>query len=153
MNVIKDEKYMSMALDLAAEAASVGEVPVGAVIVDDNDQIVATGFNQTITSCDPTAHAEIVALRAAAVFNNNYRLNNLKIYISLEPCLMCLGALFHARIAEIIYAANDPKTGACGGAVNIPLETKLNHHAAIRSGVLEQESARLLKEFFKQRRN
>lgn len=147
-----DEKYMHMALAMAEQAAAQGEVPVGAVIVDAAGKVISSAYNQTISNCDPTAHAEIVALRQAAQIRHNYRLNGLRLYVSLEPCLMCLGAMFHARIAEIIFAAHDPKTGACGGLVDISSLAHLNHHAQIRAGVLAEQSAHILKKFFQQRR-
>lgn len=147
-----DIQFMQMALTMAQQAASLGEVPVGAVIVDQNDQVISQAYNRTIMDCDPSAHAEIIALRLAAKNLANYRLNNLRIYVSLEPCLMCLGAIFHARIAEIIYAATDPKTGACGGFADLANVPGLNHHASIRGGVLAEDSANLLRDFFRQRR-
>lgn len=146
-----DETYMRLALDQAHNAWALAEVPVGAVVVKDR-QVIATGFNQPIGNADPTAHAEIQALRAAATLVGNYRLSDCELFVTLEPCAMCAGAMQHARIKRLIYGAADPKTGACGSVVNLFSEPKLNHHTAVRAGVLAEESSRLLSGFFAQRR-
>lgn len=144
-------QWMREALSLARQAASAGEVPVGAVVVKDG-QIIGSGYNQPISRHDPTAHAEVMALRDAAQRSGNYRLTNCDLYVTLEPCCMCVGAIMHARIARVFYGAVDPKTGACGSVVNLFAETCLNHHAEVVGGILAQESAQVLKEFFAQRR-
>jgi tRNA(adenine34) deaminase len=128
-----------------------GEVPVGAVVVM-GGEIIGRGFNQSITSSDPTTHAEIVALRAAAAHLKNYRLVECELYVTLEPCMMCVGAMFHARLKRVVFGASDPKTGACGSVINLPAEEKLNHHAAFEGGVLASECSEMLKAFFAQRR-
>jgi tRNA(adenine34) deaminase len=148
----KDEFFMQSALDLAREAATLDEVPVGAVVVVDGE-IVGRGFNQPISRHDPTAHAEIMALRDAAQRLGNYRLPDSTLYVTLEPCVMCTGAIMHARVARIVYGARDPKTGAAGSVVDLYAEAQLNHHAEIEGGVLAEESARLLSGFFASRRN
>ncbi|HYM47165.1 MAG TPA: tRNA adenosine(34) deaminase TadA [Burkholderiaceae bacterium] len=146
-----DENFMRLALDQAHNAWALSEVPVGAVVVKDK-QVVATGFNQPIGNTDPTAHAEIRAMRAAADLLGNYRLSDCDLYVTLEPCAMCAGAMQHARIKRLIYGAADPKTGACGSVVDLFAEAKLNHHTAVRAGVLADESRRLLSSFFVERR-
>ncbi len=142
---------MQRALELAHEAWNAGEVPVGAVVVKEGE-IVGRGFNAPISRHDPTAHAEIMALRNAADNLGNYRLVGCSLYVTLEPCPMCIGAIFHARIARLVYGASDPKTGACGSIVNLPENVRLNHHAQVVGGVMEQECGRLLSDFFAQRR-
>ncbi|WP_338849860.1 tRNA adenosine(34) deaminase TadA [Massilia sp. W12] len=148
---MNDEIYMREALSQAHNAWALGEVPVGAVVVKDG-QIIATGFNQPIGSGDPTAHAEIMALRAAATLLGNYRLPGCELYVTLEPCAMCAGAMMHARLARVVYGASDPKTGVCGSVTNLFAEPKLNHHAQLSGGVLAQACSDLLKDFFAQRR-
>jgi tRNA(adenine34) deaminase len=143
--------YMGLALAEARRAWSAGEVPVGAVVVKDG-QVIASGFNQPIGSHDPTAHAEIVALRAAAEKLGNYRLPGCELYVTLEPCAMCSGAMMHARLARVVYAAPDPKTGACGSVTNLFAEDRLNHHTEVVGGVLADEAAAMLKGFFAERR-
>jgi tRNA(adenine34) deaminase len=145
------EKFMRMALELAGEAAAAGEVPVGAVVVKDGE-VIGRGFNRPITSSDPTAHAEIVALREAAAALGNYRLPGCELYVTLEPCPMCVGAMVHARIARVVYGARDPKTGGCGSIVDLPAISSWNHHAKFTGGVMEAECGGLLKEFFAARR-
>jgi len=145
------EKYMALALLEARKAWEQGEVPVGAVVVRDGE-VIATGYNQPIGSHDPTAHAEIVALRAAAGKLGNYRLPGCELYVTLEPCIMCSGAMMHARLARVVYAALDPKTGACGSVVDLFAEERLNHHTEVVGGVLADEASRLLKSFFAERR-
>lgn len=142
---------MRHALALAREAWDAGEVPVGAVVVKEGE-IVGRGFNAPISRHDPTAHAEIMALRAAAERLGNYRLPGCSLYVTLEPCAMCLGAIFHARIARVVYGASDPKTGACGSVIDLPAEVRLNHHAEVTGGVLAGECGGLLSQFFAQRR-
>ncbi len=146
-----DETYMRLALDQAHNAWALSEVPVGAVVVRDK-QILATGFNQPIGNADPTAHAEIRAMRAAAQLLGNYRLTDCELYVTLEPCAMCAGAMQHARIQRLIYGATDPKTGACGSVIDLFAEPQLNHHTTVRGGVLADESRRLLSSFFVERR-
>jgi tRNA(adenine34) deaminase len=143
--------FMREALALAAQAAAAGEVPVGAVVVKDG-QIVGRGFNRPITSADPTAHAEIVALREACAALGNYRLPGCELYVTLEPCAMCVGAMVHARVARVVYGARDPKTGACGSIVDLPAIGHWNHHGVFTGGLLETECGRLLKDFFAERR-
>jgi tRNA(adenine34) deaminase len=146
-----DAMFMAMALDQAYNGWAMGEVPVGAVVVRDG-QVLATGFNQPIASHDPTAHAEIQAMRAAAALLGNYRLAGCTLYVTLEPCAMCAGAIQHARIARLVYGARDPKTGACGSVVDLFAEARLNHHTAASGGVLGDRCGRLLSEFFAERR-
>ena len=142
---------MQAALGLAREAAALGEVPVGAVVVKDGE-IIGRGFNRPISSADPTAHAEIVALREAAAKVRNYRLPGCELYVTLEPCAMCVGAMVHARIARIVYGAADPKTGACGSIVDLPGLATFNHHGRFEGGMLEGECGEILKRFFAERR-
>lgn len=146
-----DDFFMAQALEQAQNAWDLGEVPVGAVLVRDG-QIVAVGCNQPIGAHDPTAHAEIMALRAAAQVMGNYRLPGCDLYVTLEPCAMCAGAMMHARLSRIIFGASDPKTGACGSIINLFAQEKLNHHTEVVSGVLAQQCSTLLKDFFVQRR-
>ena len=142
---------MREALELARKAAAAGEVPVGAVVVSAG-QVIGRGFNQPISGHDPTAHAEIVALRDAAQQMGNYRLGDCELYVTLEPCVMCSGAIMHARIARLVYGAPDPKTGACGSVVDLFAETRLNHHTQVTGGVLADDAAQLLQQFFAARR-
>ncbi|MFM7293422.1 MAG: tRNA adenosine(34) deaminase TadA [Burkholderiales bacterium] len=146
-----DETFMRHALSLAGEAAALGEVPVGAVLVKDGE-VVGEGFNHPISSSDPTAHAEIVALRDAAKRLDNYRLTNCTLYVTLEPCAMCVGAILHSRVARIVWGAAEPKSGACGSVINLAAEPKLNHHATFVGGVLAEASGEILRSFFRQRR-
>ena len=146
-----DIDFMRAALDLAQQARDAGEVPVGAVVVKDG-MIIGRGYNKPISAADPTAHAEVMALRAAARHLGNYRLTGCVLYVTLEPCTMCVGAIFHARIARLVYGAQDPKTGACGSVINLPAETRLNHHLQMTGGVLAGEAGEFLKQFFAQRR-
>lgn len=142
---------MRHALNLAKQAEEIQEVPVGAVLVA-NNTVIGEGFNCSISSCDPTAHAEIVALRAAAQKLNNYRLPALTLYVTLEPCLMCLGAMLHARIQRLVFGACDPKTGAIASLFQILTEPKLNHKLQYTGGVLADECGKLLSDFFRSRR-
>ena len=144
-------QFMQVALDLAKQAAINGEVPVGAVVVN-NGEIIGRGSNAPISLSDPSAHAEIQALRDAAKTINNYRLIDCTLYVTLEPCVMCTGAIQHARIAKLVYGASDPKTGACGSVVNLMAESKLNHHTEVLGGVMAEECGTLLTAFFKERR-
>ena len=143
---------MQLAILQARNAWALGEVPVGAVVVTDGE-VIAAGFNQPIGRHDPTAHAEIMALRAAAAVLGNYRLPGCELYVTLEPCVMCAGAMMHARLARVVFGAPDPKTGACGSIVNLFEQEKLNHHTEITGGVLADECGALLKAFFAERRN
>ena len=148
-----DIAWMQLALAQAAQAQLLGEVPVGAVLVDAQGELLATGFNRTIIDHDPTAHAEIVALRAGAQQVKNYRLPGASLYVTLEPCAMCLGAMLHARLARVVFGAPDPKTGVCGSVLNLALEKQLNHHTQVEGGVLAQECGDTLRQFFKERRS
>ncbi len=147
----RDRRYMRMALAAAEEARAAGEVPVGAVIVR-GDEVIARGFNHPIGGHDPSAHAEMAALRAAAQALGNYRLPGCELYVTLEPCLMCSGAIMHARIARVVYGAPDPKTGACGGVVDAFANPQLNHHTSVTGGVLAEECGDALRSFFAERR-
>ncbi|TXI46686.1 tRNA adenosine(34) deaminase TadA [Methylophilus sp.] len=148
---MQDEDFMRMAMALAAEAASLGEVPVGALVVKDG-VVIGKGRNAPISLSDPTAHAEIQAMRAAAKHLGNYRLVDCTLYVTLEPCAMCSGAIQHARVARLVYGASDPKTGCCGSVVNLMSEQKLNHHCEVISGILAEECGAILSDFFRQRR-
>jgi tRNA(adenine34) deaminase len=150
MTLTVDER-MREAIALAREAASCGEVPVGALVIR-NGVIVGRGFNQTILRHDPSAHAEIVALRDAANRLGNYRLPGCELYVTLEPCAMCCGAIMHARIARVVFGASDPKTGAAGSVIDLFAEARLNHHATVEAGVLGEACGRLLSDFFSARR-
>ncbi|MCW0201592.1 MAG: tRNA adenosine(34) deaminase TadA [Rhodanobacter thiooxydans] len=146
-----DLVFMNEALALAREAGALGEVPVGAVVVCDGE-IVGRGYNRPIMANDPTAHAEVMALRAAGQALDNYRMPGCTLYVTLEPCAMCSGAIQHARIARVVFGARDPKTGACGSVTDLFAEARLNHHATVESGLLEAECGRLLSDFFSARR-
>ena len=146
-----DLSYMREALGLAQAAAAAGEVPVGAVVVKDG-RVIGRGYNRPIGSADPTAHAEIVALREAAAAEGNYRLPGCELFVTLEPCAMCVGAMVHARIARVVYGTRDPKTGACGSIVDLPALVQWNHHGRFEGGVLAEECGTLLKRFFAGRR-
>ena len=148
---MRDEHWMQLALELARVAEAAGEVPVGAVIVL-NDELIAEGWNRPIGSADPTAHAEVVALRAAGQKLDNYRLLQTELYVTLEPCPMCVGAMLHARVKRVIYAATDPKTGALGGAYDLLNSVGHNHSFEVTKGVLEEQSRALLQAFFRSRR-
>ncbi|MDR2239945.1 MAG: tRNA adenosine(34) deaminase TadA [Zoogloeaceae bacterium] len=146
-----DEDFMTEALRLAREGGAAGEVPVGAVVVKDGE-IIGRGFNAPILRHDPTAHAEIAALREAASRIGNYRLPGCALYVTLEPCAMCAGAILHARIARVVFGARDPKTGAAGSVVDLFDEKRLNFHAVVKEGVLAEECGALLSAFFAARR-
>ncbi len=147
----RDRRFMALAQAAAEQARAAGEVPVGAVLVR-GDDVIATGFNHPIGAHDPSAHAEMVALRAAAQTVENYRLPGCELYVTLEPCLMCAGAIMHARIARVVFGARDPKTGACGSVVDAFANPQLNHHTSVTGGVLETECGDALKSFFAERR-
>ncbi|HBA09822.1 MAG: tRNA adenosine(34) deaminase TadA [Methylotenera sp.] len=147
----QDQAFMSIALALAGQAAIAGEVPVGAIVVKDGE-IIGRGSNAPIGSHDPSAHAEIQAMRNAAKNLGNYRLVDCTLYVTLEPCAMCAGAIQHARIARLVYGANDLKTGACGSVVDLMGEQKLNHHTQVISGILADECGKVLSNFFSERR-
>ena len=145
------EAFMREALALAADAALSGEVPVGAVVVKDGE-VIGRGSNRPITTHDPTAHAEVIAMRDAAAHLGNYRLPGCELYVTLEPCAMCVGAMIHARIARVVFGARDPKTGACGSVIDLPGVGSLNHHATFEGGVLAEECGAALRVFFAGRR-
>ncbi|AWD32371.1 tRNA-specific adenosine deaminase [Candidatus Kinetoplastibacterium sorsogonicusi] len=147
--MVDDNYLMLFALQQAEIAEQLGEIPVGAIITDSNGMIISKGYNRTIIDNDPTAHAEVVAIRNAAKQISNYRLNNLNIYVTLEPCLMCIGALFHSRIESIFFGAYDYKTGACGSVINAISLKKLNHHATSKGGILSCKCSEILINFFK----
>jgi len=142
---------MQEALVLALRAAEAGEVPVGAVVVREG-RIIGRGFNRPISTSDPTAHAEIVALREAAASEGNYRLPGCELFVTLEPCAMCVGAMVHARIGRVIFGTRDPKTGACGSIVDLPAIAHWNHHGVFSGGVLAEACAGVLRRFFADRR-
>jgi tRNA(adenine34) deaminase len=149
--VNSDEAYMRRAIELARRAAEEGEVPVGAVVTV-GGEIVGEGWNRPIVASDPSAHAEIQALRAASARLSNYRLLDSTLYVTLEPCPMCVGAIFHARVRRVVFGAKDPKTGAAGSVVDLFAEEKLNHHASVEGGLLAEDCGALLKQFFAARR-
>ncbi len=146
-----DHHFMGEALDAAREALAAGEVPVGAVLVGEGE-VLARAFNRPIGLRDPTAHAEVLALREAAALLGNYRLSGTTVYVTIEPCLMCLGALFQARVARLVFGAPDPKGGACVSLFRLPEDPRLNHHLEVTGGVREAECRELLQDFFKDRR-
>jgi tRNA(adenine34) deaminase len=146
-----DSDFMREALVLARHAAAAGEVPVGALVVSEG-KVIGRGFNASIANHDPSAHAEIQVLRAAGRALGNYRLPGCELYVTLEPCAMCVGAMLHARISRLIFGATDPKTGACGSVIDLFAEARLNHHATLTRGVMAEESAALLREFFASKR-
>ncbi len=148
----EDEAWMRQAFAEAEVAASVGEVPVGAVVVS-NGEILGRGLNRPIQDSDPTAHAEIMALRAAATAVNNYRLPGTTIYVTLEPCAMCMGAMLHARVARVVFGAYDEKSGAAGSVLDLSNNRKLNHQLEVNGGILADQCGALLQNFFKSRRS
>jgi tRNA(adenine34) deaminase len=148
---MNDQQAMQVALAEAQTAAEAGEVPIGAVVVREGE-IVARGQNRVLRDCDPTAHAEMIALRAAAKAIGNYRLNGCTLYVTLEPCAMCAGAIIHARLDRLVIAAPDPKTGACGSVLDVVNHPRLNHQLQVEIGLLSEESAELLRNFFRERR-
>ncbi|MDX8000425.1 tRNA adenosine(34) deaminase TadA [Xenorhabdus sp. Reich] len=149
--VYSDEYWMRRAMELAVQAQAKGEIPVGAVLVA-NNSVIAEGFNLPITDHDPTAHAEIIALRQGGSQLQNYRLLNTTLYVTLEPCVMCAGAMIHSRIQRLVYGASDMKTGAAGSLIDILRHPGMNHQIEITGGVLAEECSAMLSSFFKQRR-
>ena len=147
-----DSYYMGLALEAAREGLAAGEVPVGAVLVGEGGEILARTFNRPIGLSDPTAHAEILALRAGARLSGNYRLLGSNLYVTMEPCIMCLGAMLHARLRRLVFGAPDPKAGACVSLYRLPEDTRFNHRLEVSSGVREVECRELVQEFFKARR-
>ncbi len=152
MPLEKDNYFMEAALKAAKKALKNGEVPVGAVLVKD-DEIIATGQNSPIMNCDPTAHAEIIALREGGKKLKNYRLIDTALYVTIEPCIMCVGAIIHARVKKLVFGAFDPKAGAARSILDYTAEKKFNHKIEIESGILETECKELIQDFFKQKRN
>jgi len=148
----KDEKWMSLAIEEANLAMKENEIPVGAVLVQ-NDKLIAQAHNQPITNNDPTAHAEIQVLRKAGNQQKNYRLVESTLYVTLEPCAMCFGAIIHARVKRVVFGASDPKTGACGSCIDLNKESFFNHKISITGGILEKKSSELLSSFFKSLRD
>ena len=147
----RDEFFMRHALACAQQAYDAGEVPVGAVVVHQN-RVIASGYNHPIGLNDPTAHAEVQALRAAAQILQNFSMPECELYVTLEPCLMCTGAMFHARLARVVFGASDYKTGVAGSVMNVYTHEQLNHHATVVGGVLEEEAREVLQRFFRERR-
>ena len=147
----EDEQFMRAALAEAKVAGQAGEVPVGAVVVR-NGEIIGRGLNRPVQDCDPTAHAEIVAIRAAAASEKNYRLNDTTLYVTLEPCPMCVGAMLHARIGRLVFGAYDPKAGAAGSVLDLSDDRRLNHRLEVNGGLLEDKCSELLQKFFAARR-
>ncbi len=150
---MNDEYYMNLAIKEAYKAANSDEVPVGAVIVDKNNDIIGAGFNQPISTNDPTSHAEIIAMRMAADAIQNYRLIDTTLYVTIEPCIMCMGAIIHARIKKIVFGATDPKWGAASSLYKMAEDKRLNHHPEIKSGVCENRTKQILKDFFINKRS
>ena len=146
-----DRQFMQQALEQANLAALAGEVPVGTVLVRDG-QVISKGFNQPIGLHDPSAHAEMLALRQAAVSEQNYRLPGTTLYVTLEPCAMCAGAMLHARVGRVVYGAADPKTGAAGSVLDVFSSKQINHQTSSEGGVMREECGQLLRDFFKERR-
>jgi len=146
-----DRQFMQQALDQAKLAAMAGEVPVGAVLVRDG-KIISRGFNQPISNSDPSAHAEMMALRAAAHIESNYRLPGTTLYVTLEPCIMCAGAMLHARVERVVFGATDPKTGAAGSVLNVFSEKQINHQTQVEGGIMSDKCGQILRDFFKGRR-
>lgn len=143
---------MELALAQASLAWRLGEVPVGAVVINDDGEVLGSGCNRTLSSHDPSAHAEMVALRNTALNLKNYRLPDLTMYVTLEPCTMCTGLLIHARLKELYFGASDPKTGACGSLYNLMDDSRHNHHVTVHQGIMEDQCGQILKDFFKLRR-
>ncbi len=146
-----DRQFMQQALDQAKLAAIAGEVPVGAVLVR-GGKVISTGFNKPITNSDPSAHAEMMAIRAAAQDEANYRLPGTTLYVTLEPCTMCAGAMLHARVDRVVFGASDPKTGAAGSVLNVFSEKQINHQTQVEGGMMGDECGQVLRDFFKERR-
>ncbi len=152
-SLMDDEYYMTLAIEQAKRAEKLDEVPVGAVIIDASGNLISVGHNRPITSCDPTGHAEMVAIRSAAEKLGNYRLGNTRLYVTIEPCIMCMGAIIHARMAKVIYGASDPKWGAAGSLYDFSSDTRLNHNLEIVSGVCLNETREMIKSFFRKKRS
>jgi len=150
--MLSDDHYMRLALDHAHAAEAAGEVPVGAIVVSASGEVIGAGNNQVLRTNDPTAHAEIVALRAAGLTLNNYRLLGCTLFCTLEPCAMCAGAILHARIERLVFAAHDPKAGACGSVLSVMNHPELNHRAEVTEGILAEECGGMLTDFFRARR-
>jgi tRNA(adenine34) deaminase len=148
----KDKHFMKAALKAAKKARENGEVPVGAVLVKD-DEIISTGQNSPITLNDPTAHAEIIALREGGEKLKNYRLIDTILYVTIEPCTMCMGAIMHARVKKLVFGTFDPRAGAAGSLFDFTIENKFNHNVEVKSGILESECRELIQDFFKQKRS
>jgi tRNA(adenine34) deaminase len=146
------EYFMELALKEAKKAGQIGEVPVGAILVSENGEILSAAHNQTIKRVDPTAHAEILAIREAALKINNYRLPNTTLYVTVEPCIMCMGAIVHARISRVVFGATDPKWGAAGSLYNYAEDDRLNHRVEIIAGVRAEDCRRLIQDFFRAKR-
>jgi tRNA(adenine34) deaminase len=146
-----DQQYMRMAIEQAQLAAQSGEVPVGAVLVRDG-QVISKAFNKPIANHDPSAHAEILALREAALVEQNYRIPGATLYVTLEPCVMCSGAMLHARVGRVVYGAADPKTGAAGSVLDLFSSKQINHQTSVEGGIMSEECGQLLRDFFKGRR-
>ena len=146
------ENFMELALGEAKKAGQIGEVPIGAILVAENGAVLSAAHNQTIKQVDPTAHAEILALREAAAKIHNYRLLNTSLFVTVEPCMMCMGALVHARVKRIIFGAPDPKWGAAGSLYNFPQDFRLNHRVDVIEGVCEEECRALMQAFFRAKR-
>ena len=151
MPALGDVHWMRVALGLAQRAADLGEVPIGAVLIAD-DSVIGEGWNQPIATSDPTAHAEIAALRAGALLKRNYRLNGATLYATLEPCPMCMGAVLNARVSRVVFGAWDAKAGACGSIIDLSRNPRLNHRVDVFGGVCSEESAHMLRLFFENRR-
>jgi tRNA(adenine34) deaminase len=149
---VTHNRFMQQAIIEAQQAAREDEVPVGAILVSQDGTVLANTHNQTITLCDPTAHAEILAIRSAAQGLGNFRLLNTTLYVTIEPCIMCMGALLHARVSKIIYGATDPKWGAAGSCYNLSADPRLNHVIDVEGGFLEKECRALIQTFFRAKR-
>ncbi|HEY9572783.1 MAG TPA: tRNA adenosine(34) deaminase TadA [Pusillimonas sp.] len=149
---LSDEAAMRLALQQAGLAYAAGEVPVGAVALNAQGQVIGLGFNRSIVDHDPSSHAEIVTLRQAAAFMKNYRLPGVSLFVTLEPCAMCMGAMLHARLDRVVYGATDPKTGACGSVLSVHASPQLNHKTVVSGGVLADECGDMLRRFFRERR-
>ena len=149
---ISHEKFMALALIEAEKAGQMGEVPIGAILVSDDGTILSAVRNRTIELTDPTAHAEVLALRTAARKNNNYRLLNTTLYVTVEPCIMCMGAIVHARVAKLVFGAGDPKWGAAGSLYDFSEDRRLNHRVTVTKGICEQQCRGLMQNFFRAKR-
>ena len=150
---MKHEEYMELAIEEAIKAGQKEEIPIGAVLVSETGDILASAHNQVICRADPTAHAEMLALREAAQKVMNYRLLNTTLYVTVEPCIMCMGALIHARVSRIVFGANDPKWGGAGSLYNFTEDNRFNHQPEIISGISEETCEKLIKDFFRSKRN